>query len=369
MSGSGNHNDSCAHAVGHACRCTGCGGALHGWRGWVAVASDTDSTRQGRRQTVDSQWREHYKPPRKRSNKKSRAASTDAARLDIAEWLADQEGNVPPPRRTGGIPQEGERLPTSPPSNSPDAEAPTQSDDQSVATTLPGSAPEKPSDVSPRLNGADVEPEDHSGPPVPQPDQFASAKSPGKPPVPARYPAATDQVEIFAYELTESVWDDVAAELGADTEAVKEVKRQLAHHGWCDLFVGLVQAIDACGELLDTTIPEWIKHQVKESILDSSMRDERPDVTSAVVDIVVDRVWSAFKAATIDNIHIISVITHEDTLRSLRILAVFICPAPEDHKEVREHALKPLGDDARAILTAQTKARLGALFDEWMTDA
>ena len=54
-----------------------------------------------------------------------------------------------------------------------------------------------------------------------------------------------------------------------------------------------------------------------------------------------------------------------ETLRSLRILAVFICPAPEDHKEVREHALEPLRDDARAIITAQTKARLARLFDEW----
>jgi hypothetical protein len=44
---------------------------------------------------------------------------------------------------------------------------------------------------------------------------------------------------------------------------------------------------------------------------------------------------------------------------------VFICPAPEDHKEVREHALEPLRDDARAIITAQTKARLARLFDEW----
>jgi len=95
------------------------------------------------------------------------------------------------------------------------------------------------------------------------------------------------------------------------------------------------------------------------------MRDKRPHVTSAVVDIVVDRVWSAFKGTMFGNVPLLSVITHEETLRSLRILAVFICPAPEDHKEVREHALEPLYDDARAIITAQTKARLARLFDEW----
>jgi hypothetical protein len=44
---------------------------------------------------------------------------------------------------------------------------------------------------------------------------------------------------------------------------------------------------------------------------------------------------------------------------------VFICPAPEDHPEIREHAMKPLGDDARQILTDETRHRLALLFTEW----
>jgi hypothetical protein len=125
------------------------------------------------------------------------------------------------------------------------------------------------------------------------------------------------------------VWKEIATQLGGDTEAVKEIKRELAHHGWCDLFVGLARAIDTYGKALDH-IPEWIKRQVKEAILNSSMQDERSHVTSAVIDILVDRVWSAFKGAMLGNVPLLSAITREETLRSLRILAVFICPAPED---------------------------------------
>ena len=53
-SGSGNHNKNCAHAEGHRCRCTGCGGSLHGWEGWVAIACDLVGARQSRRDKVDT---------------------------------------------------------------------------------------------------------------------------------------------------------------------------------------------------------------------------------------------------------------------------------------------------------------------------
>jgi hypothetical protein len=46
---------------------------------------------------------------------------------------------------------------------------------------------------------------------------------------------------------------------------------------------------------------------------------------------------------------------------------VFTCPAPQNHKEVYEYALKPLGDDAVEILREQTKKRLAKVFDDWTT--
>lgn len=54
--------------------------------------------------------------------------------------------------------------------------------------------------------------------------------------------------------------------------------------------------------------------------------------------------------------------TGDDAARTFRVLAVFMCPAPEKHAEVVEHALKPLGEDARSMLADETKQRLAELF-------
>jgi hypothetical protein len=108
---------------------------------------------------------------------------------------------------------------------------------------------------------------------------------------------------------------------------------------------------------------------VKDAIRLSSMQKVRACVTDAVIDIVVDKVWTAFKAVMVVKVPFMSIITSDDAIPSLRVLAVFACPAPERHKEVREHALKPLGDDAQKILTDQTKARLTRLFDDWLAAA
>jgi hypothetical protein len=177
------------------------------------------------------------------------------------------------------------------------------------------------------------------------------------------YPSAVDQVTIFAEAMTTSIWKEIAAELG-DTEQAQEIKRDLAQHGWCDLFIGLVRVIETCGKVLDK-IPEWGKDIVKRAILDSSMQRGRSRLTSAVVDVVVAKVWSAFKGVLLVKVPLLSVLTSEDAARSLRILAMFACPAPERHQEVREHALKPIGDDAKKILTDQVKAHLAKQFDEW----
>lgn len=353
-SGSGNHYDNCAHAEGHKCRCTWCGGSLHGWQGWVALASDPDGALQSRRHKVDTQLRSITTRHGSGRTKKNKAASTDAARLDIADWLAREEGIALSSRQGAGTPHEPASSPPPAPSTATTgAETPDEPDDGESAPT--GGAP-RISDAQRWLTGTNVEPEDYGPPDWPG--------APGQPTAASVHPSPIDQVEMFAEAMTASVWKEIATELGGDTKAGKEIKRELAHHGWCDLFVGLARAIDEYGKALDH-IPEWIKRRIKEAIRDSSMRDKRPHVTSAVIDIVVDRVWSAFKGTMFGNIPLLSVITHEETLRSLRILAVFICPAPEDHKEVREHALEPLRDDARMIITAQTKARLARLFDEW----
>jgi hypothetical protein len=40
-------------------------------------------------------------------------------------------------------------------------------------------------------------------------------------------------------------------------------------------------------------------------------------------------------------------------------------PALGEHAEVREHALKPLGEEVKGLLSDEVKPRLAELFAEW----
>lgn len=353
--GNGNHNRRCAEANGRVCRCTGCGGSLHGWGGWVSLANEVKDKRQVRRQQVEAQWTTHYRPPPKRLNEKSKMASTDLARLDIADWLADQ-GVTAHPHPTGDTSPVEVVVPEQWLPHSAITKAGRQPEPDDQPTRSLGDIPE-PCESLPGQAKSGDESENRNRGSEPQTERSERGE-----PDNVSEPSPVDQVMIFAEAMT-SVWKEIAAELGDDAKS-RDIKRQLAYHGWCDLFIGLVRVIEACRNLLEK-IPESAKNLVKQAILGSSLQAKRSYVTRAVVDVVVDRVWQAFKGAMCGQVPLLSIITSEDALRSLRILAVFTCPAPEKHKEVCDHALKPLGDDAKKILTAQTKARLAKLFDEW----
>lgn len=348
---SGNHNRRCAEAKGRVCHCTGCYGSLHG----VSLAIKVEDKRQGRRQQVEAQWTTHYHPPPNRLNEKCKMASTDLARLDIADWLADQGVTAHPHPTSDTSPVEGlvpeQRLP-----HSAIIEAMRQPEPDDQPTRSLDGAPE-PCESLPGQAKSGDESENRNRGPEPQSERSERGELDN-----VSEPSPVDQVMIFAEAMT-SVWKEIAAELGDDTKS-RDIKRQLAYHGWCDLFIGLVRVIEESRNVLEK-IPESAKKLVKQAILGSSLQTKRSYVTSAVVDVVVDRMWQAFKGAMCGHVPLLSIITSEDALRSLRILAVFTCPAPEKHKEVRDHALKPLGDDAKKILTEQTKTRLTKLFDEW----
>ncbi|MGH7869618.1 MAG: hypothetical protein ACREP9_18820 [Candidatus Dormibacteraceae bacterium] len=194
---------------------------------------------------------------------------------------------------------------------------------------------------------------------------FAERSERGEPDDGPLRPSAVEQVIIFAEAMTQSIWQEIAVELD-DTKKAREIRCQLAYHGWCDLFIGLVKVVKKYRDCL-SRIPDDAKEVVKWAILSSSMQAERSAVTRRVVDVVVDRVWQAFKTAAFANCPLLSILDSKEVLRSLRILAVFTCPAPENHKEVYEYAFKPLGDDAMEILREQTKKRLAKVFEDWVT--
>lgn len=279
------HSRNCETARKHVCLCGGCGGSQHG-SGWLDLARAPVDVRTSIRAQFEQKLQTQNGSPRLRQNIRNRAALTDLARVDIADWLASND---------------------------------------EVST------------------GRSARPDTE------ETDEEAGV-------------AEADQITALAEEITKATWADIASELGDAPEA-KDARRDLAKHGWCDLLVGLIRTVETFRDAIKS-IPDAAKEIVKSSILRSTMHAFRANVTPQVVDIVVDRVWQGFKAALLVKSPLLG-ITSNQTLRALRILAVFICPAPENHEEVRTQALKPLGDDAQQVLTGRTKERLAELFKEW----
>ncbi|MFD0967204.1 hypothetical protein [Plantactinospora endophytica] len=174
-----------------------------------------------------------------------------------------------------------------------------------------------------------------------------------------------EQVSLVAEAITTGTWPRITRDVARVASDPTGVRRELANHGWCDLLVGMIRAIELVKGPLNS-LSEWPVTMISEAVLTSSMQAGRPHVTGTVVDLVVSEVWRGFRAAACGGIPLIELLTGEEALRALRILAVFICPAPSRHAEVRRYALKPLGEDVHHVLSEQTEARLAEMFVEWL---
>lgn len=160
--------------------------------------------------------------------------------------------------------------------------------------------------------------------------------------------------------MTRAAWREIVTELDRATPDATSVKRDLTNHFWCDLFIGLVQAIEMNRRGFDS-----IPNKVEALILGSALQADRPHVTEAVHRLDRRQGVARHPGRSVAGAPLLDLISNEEALRALRILAVFICPAPAQHPAVRHHALKPLGEDATKILTDQTKTRLAELFTNW----
>ncbi|MCK9902147.1 hypothetical protein MXD63_18965 [Frankia sp. Cpl3] len=179
-----------------------------------------------------------------------------------------------------------------------------------------------------------------------------------------------DQIEAVASLITRNLWpelrgaiDETSAESGIQPAAVR---RELASHAWCDLIVGIIKLLEETNGLLGD-IEKIGRDRIVHAMTDSSMQETRTQVNEKVIELMAGRVWSALFTAVKQAMPPLNVLDNDALLRTLRILAVFICPAPQKHKEVHIHALRPLGEDVRGYLTEQTKEHLKEAFADWGT--
>ncbi|MFY1690458.1 hypothetical protein [Plantactinospora sp. WMMB782] len=171
------------------------------------------------------------------------------------------------------------------------------------------------------------------------------------------------QVDTLGRTVMEDTWPEIS--LGVDSlvrneSDAREVKKRLADHTWCSLLVALIQLIERINKALDL-LTDTAKQFVRDALsrrFDSGLPRL---VTDAIVRLVVDKVWSALVRLLEAHFPLLGT----DTLRALRMLAIFTCPSVDHHPEVYKHAVRPLVGDAHGIITAEIKEHVVTLFTVW----
>ncbi|MEV4822063.1 hypothetical protein [Micromonospora sp. NPDC049274] len=281
------HRANCANAKNPGCKCSGCGGSLHGWDGWATLAVARPDMRDERRRALNGDIQKGRAGELK-SNAKNRQVSLDLARLDIAEhlWATD-----PRPRAEGRL--------------------------------------ERDFEVG---------------------DRAALAFDNGR-------------MNILADAIMVDPWDEISHDiynLVQNEATAREVKKGLASHGWCSLLVALIQLIERINKAIGL-VTDAAKQAVKKALSNHLTSRISELVKDAVVDIVVDKVWAALMRLLEAHFPLLGT----DTVRVLRMLAVFACPSVERHRDVYQHAVVPLMGDAKGFVSEDVKAQVVTLFTAW----
>ncbi|WP_247660038.1 hypothetical protein [Micromonospora sp. D75] len=171
------------------------------------------------------------------------------------------------------------------------------------------------------------------------------------------------RIDTVGREVMGNTWPEISAGIDSlvrNRADAREVKRCLADHTWCSLLVALIQLIERINkavDLLSDTAKQFIT-----GVLSQRFGSGVPRlVTDAVIRLVVDKVWSALARLLEAHFPLLGT----DTLRVLRMLAIFTCPSVEHHPEAYKHAVRPLMGDAHEIITDEIKTHVVTLFTAW----
>ncbi|RCG28980.1 hypothetical protein DQ384_21730 [Sphaerisporangium album] len=163
-------------------------------------------------------------------------------------------------------------------------------------------------------------------------------------------PRTIEQIQEVGDLLTGPVIAELDKRFGGSKP--RETRRSLTNHFWCDLLVALAEGIEKLSQAMDQ-VPD----HVTAAIIKSRKVEGRSSLLRALVALAVRTAWEPIKSM----IHISGV---EDLQRTCRILAVLICPAPENHAAVQNGALLPL---AKEGLLEISKERLEQVFPaDWV---
>ncbi|WP_155542456.1 hypothetical protein [Amycolatopsis camponoti] len=311
-----------------------CWGTQHGWKDAVKLAKDPDpAVRRDFRIKVDDAWRAAFvgkrnanQRPSQRISYPKKIAGIDSAIADLVEWLAQDlaaAGTVP--------------AGTSP---AIDGESPLHSEETQQHRT----SPDDPADDAAPSGRSSIDgiSDTRAAPDTTHPQAVLSNEGP-----------VVTRVEELGDVLAEHVLKDIERAVAGPVS--KEVKVALADHFWCDLFAQLAHVLDEGVKLFDK-VPD----KVTDLIIKSRRASERLPLEDLIIKTAVKSVWKFVQGLSLFG----WVIQVRKFLPVVRVLAVFICKAPERHKAVVEYCLDPL----REQLTSETKERLAKVLREWLPE-
>ncbi|MEE2038768.1 hypothetical protein Q8791_16205 [Nocardiopsis sp. CT-R113] len=237
------HNLSCANAKKPGCACSGCGGSLHGWPGHLDLADGSAEERASRREDAVQDWYvavgsdeetrcKHLSAP----TPQMLGHAIDAARVDLAEYLA-------------------------------------------------------------------------------------------------AHPSTAERIREFGGLLNSQAFGRVKAEAVRRTARHPElahVSEALPGHFWCSLLAALVGAADRVERVVDK-IPAQAR-----DLLEEAPPPDWGGAQELIADTAVEAVWECAAAFLL-------LWRPDELFLVMRILAVFICPAPGRHPEVARLCLLSLG--------------------------
>ncbi|MCG5220234.1 hypothetical protein [Streptosporangium sp. KLBMP 9127] len=163
-------------------------------------------------------------------------------------------------------------------------------------------------------------------------------------------PSTIDHIQEVGNLLTGPIIGELDKRFGGSKP--RQARKSFTDHFWCDLLVALAESIEKFSKAL-ARVPE----NVTAAIIDSRRAERRTPLLEALVALAVQTAWEPIKGL----IHTSGV---EEVQRACRILAVLICPAPEDHPAVQNGALLPLAHEG---LLKISRERLEQVFPaEWV---
>jgi len=164
-------------------------------------------------------------------------------------------------------------------------------------------------------------------------------------------PSTIDHVQKVGDLIAGPVIGELEKRYG-DSER-RKFRKSLNNHFWCDLLVALSEGMEKFSKAVDR-IPEY----VTSAITESRKSDHLSPLLDPLVALAVRTAWEPIKS-------MIFSIGIEELQRTCRILAVLICPAPENHGAVQDGALIPLAKEA---ISEISRERLEQVFPtDWVS--